>query len=504
MKRILLSGLLLGSVCASAQILVNESFENSALPSGFSSFANAAHSTTRNPLYGTRAGTPCDGAKTAYLNLYGPSFASGWYFVYSSQLSNGQDLNYSFDYLAKKFGSSSTVNGTLSVEYSSDGGTTWTVSTPDITLTDDIACTTVTGTIPAADIPVGADFKIRIISKKIGSADYYMGIDSFSLQQVVTSPPSCTNITYPTNGQVVNTVTPMIFYDSSVGAMGYKISIGTTPGGTDIIDNMNNGSSLNYYVPSSANLQYGTEYYVTVVPTNTIGDATGCTSVQFNTGTQLSFNDECATAINVSSFPYINVQANANQSTNNGGFINICSDGINDGLWYKFVGDGSSHTINITNVQSDFDVEVQVYSGSCGAFTCVARKDLGYAGADETVTFQTTAGTEYFVNVGNYDNDVDNPEGDFTIHITREQLSTSEVNTKVKGITIAPNPFVDVVRFDGVDVKSVVATDVTGRKVAELPVEGNVANLGGLTPGMYVLVLKHKDGSTSSVKAIKK
>lgn len=503
MKRILLSGLLLGSVCASAQILVNESFEGTALPAGFSSFRNENHTSTRSPLYGDKAGTPCDGVKAVYMNLY-QTYTGQWYLVYSSNSSNGTDLNYSFKYLAKKFSSSTMVNGTLSVEYSSDGGNTWMVSVPDISLTDDIACTAVTGTIPAANIPAGADFKMRIVSKAIGSGDYYMGIDDFSLQQTVTSPPSCTNINYPTNGQVVNTVTPTIFYDAVGGATAYKISIGTTAGGTDIVDNVNNGSSLSYQVPSSANLQYGTQYYVIVVPTNTVGDATGCTSVQFNTGVQLSFNDECTTAIHVNSFPYMNVQANASQSTNNGGFVFCGSDGMNDGLWYKFVGDGSVHTVSITNVQSDFDPELQVYSGSCGAFTCVARKDLGYAGADETVTFQTTAGTEYFVNVGNYDNDVDNPEGDFTIHITREQLSTSEVNTKVKGITIAPNPFVDVVRFDGADVKSVVATDVTGRKVAELPVEGNVANLGGLTPGMYVLVLKHKDGSTSSVKAIKK
>lgn len=501
MKRILLSGLLLGSVCASAQILVNESFEGTTLPAGFSSFRNENHTSTRSPLYGDKAGTPCDGVKAVYMNLFGV-YSGQWYFVYSSNLSNGTDLNYSFKYLAKKFSSSTIVNGTLSVEYSSDGGNTWMVSVPDISLTDDIACTAVTGTIPAANIPVGADFKMRIVSKVIGSGEYYMGIDEFSLQQEVVVPPSCTTITAPTDGQVVNIATPVISYNAAGGATAYKISIGTTPGGTDIIDN-EISNFLSYQVPSSANLQHNTTYYATVVPTNAFGDATGCTSISFNTG--VPFNDDCTDALVVSNFPYTYVQTNAVQSTNNAGFLNnICSDGMNDGLWYRFVGDGTQHKVDITDVQDNFDVEVQVYSGSCGAFTCVARKDSGYVGADETVTFQTTAGTEYFINVGHFSPTQDNPEGDFTIHITREQLSTSEVNTKVKGITIAPNPFVDVVRFDGADVKSVVATDVAGRKVAELPVEGNVANLGGLTPGMYVLVLKHKDGSTSSVKAIKK
>ena len=239
-----------------------------------------------------------------------------------------------------------------------------------------------------------------------------------------------------------------------------------------------------------------------MIPTNPVGDATGCSSISFNTGAP--FNDDCYNALEVSSFPFTYAENNGVYSTNNGGFVNFCTDSMNDGLWYKFVGDGSEHTVNITNVQSGFDVELQVYSGACGALDCVARSDSGYSGDDETVTFATTAGTVYYVNVGHYSASQDNPEGNFTINITRQQLSTSEVNTKVKGVTIAPNPFVDVVRFDGADVKSVVATDVTGRKVAELPVEGNVANLAGLTPGMYILVLKHKDGTTSSIKAIKK
>lgn len=601
MKKTLLSGFMLASFCASAQIFVNESFEGTSLPPGFGSFRNASNTNPASPNFSTAAGPACVGSRAVNRNLWGTGTSNSfWYLVYSSTNSNGTDLSYSFEYLAKPYDATSRIEGAIEVQYSVDGGASWTTSTPPISISEatgvSVSCTTVSGVIPGANIPTGSDFKIRIYSYNEPLGDYFMGIDNFTLQQVVSAVPSCTTVSSPSNGQVVNNLAPTIQYSRVADALSYKISVGTTPGGTDILNNVNNGQLLSYTIPASANLQYNTSYYVTVTPTNTLGDAAGCQSVQFNTGipscpvvasaitavdsvtltwspvlgadgyrvsigstpggtdilnnqdvgnvttyqpstngmssattyyytvnaysgvytsqscTEASFlfnpappaNDDCSNALLVNNFPYTYTQVDAVAATNNAGFISVCSSGMNDGVWYKFVGDGTSHTITVDGVQSSFDPKIQVYSGSCSSLSCIVSRDTSGSGGSESVLLQTTSGVEYYVNVGHYSSYTDSPEGVFTINITRQGLSTSEVGNKAKTLMVSPNPFVDNVNFYGLDVKSVSVIDASGRTVKTLEVSQNTVDLADLKSGLYVLLLQHKDGTTSTVKVIKK
>ncbi|MGE8556783.1 MAG: T9SS type A sorting domain-containing protein [Chryseobacterium jejuense] len=92
---------------------------------------------------------------------------------------------------------------------------------------------------------------------------------------------------------------------------------------------------------------------------------------------------------------------------------------------------------------------------------------------------------------------------DFTVE--QAQLSTSEVNAPVKKAVVHPNPFKDVLYIsDTRDIKSVTVTDTSGRTVKT--VEGSVKelDLSRLNSGLYFVTLYFKDGSHSTVKAIKK
>lgn len=277
---------------ASAQIIVNESFEGTALPSGWTSFSNATLTTARTPSYGTLAGTPCAGAKAVYVNNYESTFSTtvqNWFLVYTSTASNATDLNYSFKYLAKGYSTTGAINGTFSVEYSVDGGTTWVNLSPSVTLNSPnatpIACTTVSGVIPAGTIPASANFKLKFNSSvtTASGGDYYMGIDDVQLTQAITSAPSCTTVAAPANAATGVSVTPTISYPASAGTSSYLINLGTTPGGTDVLNAFNNGTSLSYVTPTASPLLYNTMYYVTVSPSNNIGTATGCTESTFTT-----------------------------------------------------------------------------------------------------------------------------------------------------------------------------------------------------------------------------
>ena len=67
------------------------------------------------------------------------------------------------------------------------------------------------------------------------------------------------------------------------------------------------------------------------------------------------------------------------------------------GVWYKFTGDGYSTTISA--LSSAMDLELDIYSGTCGSFNFVIAQDAYSAGVAETYTFTSTLNTSYYVYI---------------------------------------------------------------------------------------------------------
>ncbi len=87
---------------------------------------------------------------------------------------------------------------------------------------------------------------------------------------------------------------------------------------------------------------------------------------------------------------------------------------------------------------------------------------------------------------------------------TCDILGTNEINSE-KNISIYPNPFTDVINIS--DIKNVVSvsiTDLSGRIVKTIAKPTTKLYLGELQSGMYLITLKYKDGSVTTLKAIKK
>ena len=97
-----------------------------------------------------------------------------------------------------------------------------------------------------------------------------------------TTPPPCTTISAPADSATGVSITPTISWTSLNTASGYIVNVGTTPGGSDVVSGVE-VTTNSYSIPSATPLNYSTTYYVTVLPKNTIGPATGCTEVQFTT-----------------------------------------------------------------------------------------------------------------------------------------------------------------------------------------------------------------------------
>jgi hypothetical protein len=96
------------------------------------------------------------------------------------------------------------------------------------------------------------------------------------------SVPSCTNLTAPANGAVEFSPAGTLTWAAATGDLaGYKLTIGTTPGGTEILDNVDVGTVTTY--DPAGYLPYDATVYVTIVPFNGNGDAMGCTEESFAT-----------------------------------------------------------------------------------------------------------------------------------------------------------------------------------------------------------------------------
>ncbi|ASK32460.1 hypothetical protein CEY12_21285 [Chryseobacterium sp. T16E-39] len=484
------------------------------------------------------------------------------------------------------------------------------------------------GTNPDPASPPGGDL-----------ADYKSVVTFLGLTE--NPIPACPFVTSPMNNATFVSLSPTISWNAISGATSYKVSIGTTSGGTDIANQLS--VTTNSFTPSAA-LTANTTYYLKVISVSGTGESTGCSETIFktvpplppnddcagaisltvnpdlncgvvtagytlgatdsglipdpcdgdpdddvwfkfvatntthkvsllnvasvgtvndddtyfqvfsgacgtlssilcsdatssvvsgltvgetyyvrvysysDTGSNQSFdicvgsippppaNDECSGALVASAFPYTYFQADGGGATNNGGFVTACSNSMNDGTWFTFVGDGGVFDITVTMpAGSDFDSQIGVYSGTCGSLQCEDTVDDTGSGESETISIPTLSGNTYYVNIGDFSGFTDNMEGAFTITISKNNLGTSEVAGNKKEITIYPNPFTDSINISDIDkVKSISVSDMSGRLVKTIDNPGSVIYLTGIQGGLYLVTLHMKDGSKQTIKAIKK
>src|SRR5690606_26746666 len=113
---------------------------------------------------------------------------------------------------------------------------------------------------------------------------------SFTTETLLV-PPGCTTITAPVDGATDVALDTDITWDAVEDATGYRITIGTTSGGTEEV--YEQGVTCTTFSLSGGFLE-NTTYYVTVVPYNSAGAAADCPEISFTTET-LPVPPDCAT-----------------------------------------------------------------------------------------------------------------------------------------------------------------------------------------------------------------
>lgn len=351
---------------------------------------------------------------------------------------------------------------------------------------------------------IGDDLIIQIYDYAGSVSDVAFCLEEYSLPPA----PNCASNPSPADGAtdipVGSTTLTWDAPSSGPAPTSYDLYSGVQSDGSDL-------SLVGNYTNPTADVTlngFSTTIYWQIVPKNGPTGATGCPLWSLTTvaAPPIPSNDECANAEAVSVLPF-NATLDAGSATNNGGFVGDCGFGMNDGVWYTFT-TVDAGTIDITiSAVNGWDAEVAIYSGSCGAFTCVDSADSGGTSGDETLTgVAVSAGTQYWINVGQFSGSTDNPEGAFTIDITTSDTTTLGLDSdSIEGFSLFPTVVQKELKIASQDVvESITLYNLMGQQVftKKLNMTNTEVDLSTLAAGMYIVKAKvgNKVGTYKIIK----
>lgn len=105
------------------------------------------------------------------------------------------------------------------------------------------------------------------------------------------------------------------------------------------------------------------------------------------------------------------------------------------GVWYQFVGTGAPTTVSLCSGTS-YDSKVSVYSGSCGALTCVGGND-DFCGLQSEVTINTMASQTYYVLVHGFGQNT----GAYSLTIDCLTLPTNDAPCNADALVFGNNDY---------------------------------------------------------------
>ena len=131
---------------------------------------------------------------------------------------------------------------------------------------------------PPTEFPPNQDIFVQIIPKNENGPAASCTEFSFTTGDVAPLP-SCTSLISPLNGAINVPLTPFLEWTAVPGATGYRVTIGSTPGGTDVLDDARFEDNSTFVIEFNPNQTF----FITIIPFNDSGDAIGCGQETFST-----------------------------------------------------------------------------------------------------------------------------------------------------------------------------------------------------------------------------
>lgn len=466
------------------QISIIESLDNG-MPAGWTGSQFTAAE------FGNAGGaTACEGSEDLSDNLWSSSATGALETV--SQTSNGDEITISFQWQTVEYNTGDGVGLSADVEYSTDGGSNW-INIGNYSATAVTGCTTFSTTIAAGVVADGTSFVLRVTGNHT-AGDFYHVVDDFSITQPVSNPPNCdvtlTSATtdFPVDGAVT--------WSAATGApTGYKVSIGSTSGGTDIANNEDVGNSLSY---NPTGLQYSTSYFVTITAYNAQGDASGCSEFTFLTESAPPTGSVCTDPIVINSLPFNTTDNTSTYGDDYSSADDPCSSSNylgGDDVVYSYT-PTVDENVDIVLTGTGSWTGVFVYS-DCPFATCIGNAtESGGNPSIEGITL--TAGTTYYIVISTYPS----PQStDYTMNINVNSCTAPTVNQGTADFTNCPaNTSVSFEVTDmGTATSITVTNDQSGANPGPITATGTYTVTGLPTTGEVIITLTDDDDNTCVV-----
>ena len=391
---------------------------------------------------------------------------------------------------------------------STDGGATWTnLTTYNAANTPSHLGTTATFNIPTVTSNA-VKFAFYGTSGTVTEGqDLDFFIDDFEVQTIPVAAPVCSaTVTAVPNASCGNEATA-ISWSAVAGADGYKLTIGTTAGGSEILNGLVVGGLTYSYVGS-----LNTTYYYKVVPFNANGDATGCVEQSFTTAatgcycpsvpTSLDGTGITSIVVGTTNFTNTNVTYTNNAATPVTLMQNVSSPiVINFATGYTY----NTYIWIDSNDNFIFDASELLYTGES------AQPNPSTLNASITIPTTTALGAHRMRIVTADALPTPNPcysgswgvTVDFTVNVIQEDLSVGGFDDA--SFKYYPNPVTDILTVSYSNaISDVVVYNLLGQQVVTVKPNATQTqvDLSGLTAGTYMVKVT-SDEVTKTVKVVK-
>lgn len=131
---------------------------------------------------------------------------------------------------------------------------------------------------PTNQLPENRTIYIQIIPRNENGLAVNCSEYTFETRELAPLP-DCTSLLQPLNGDENVALTPLLEWSPIPGAIGYKVTIGSTPTSSDVLENAVFSTNSTFVIDFEPNRTF----FITIVPFNESGDAIGCEQESFST-----------------------------------------------------------------------------------------------------------------------------------------------------------------------------------------------------------------------------
>jgi hypothetical protein len=389
-------------------------------------------------------------------------------------------------------------------------------------------------TIPSGSAPPTIYLHTAPISGLIANTTYYFwvrancdGINkgAWSDTGVFTTRTLCPTSSSVSNNEAGTSASPTISWTAVNGAAGYKLKIGTTSGGNDVVDADIAGNVTNYII--STPLASSTSYYysVTAYTAASTIPTTPCEIRMFKTPCDalnvpysLDFENVVTPALPdcTTSSGWKTKQGSGSFATSTKVLIYESTSGSANS-WFFTRGvnltAGTAYNISFKYAKGPFQEKLKVVYGTSATVAVMTNIIADYPNItnnivnSESINFTPTVSGVYYFGFNIYSNNFSfNILSIDDININEvANLATIETSGSKDQIKVYPIPFSENITISDVtNVKSISIIDVSGKLLKTFNKQTSTLDLKDLISGVYMVVLTMKDGSKQSVKVIKK